>query len=224
MSKLSTEKELIQRFQQGDAMAFNTIYNRFYSTLRYFSQRLTCQKREAEDIAVETFVKLYRLCGNFENVANIRAFLYVTARNACYDYLSYSHRRPAYEKELHTDFAEQEIYPLKDEIDNTNALKAIFEAIERLPEECGKVFKLAYVQGFKTTDIVRLLAIPEQTVRSHRRRSVKLLRIDLFEQRLPEAALACRSIVRTGAVKPMSMPMTDEEAGGRSIATAGPAW
>lgn len=105
MSKPSTEKELMYRFQQGDAIAFNTIYNRYYSSLRYFSQRLTCQKREAEDIAVETFVKLYRLCGNFENVANIRAFLYVTARNACYDYLSYTHRRPSHEKESEAVYA-----------------------------------------------------------------------------------------------------------------------
>ncbi len=208
MSKLSTEKELIQRFQQGDAMAFNTIYNRFYTSLRYFSQRLTCQKRESEDIAVETFVKLYRLCGNFENVANIRAFLYVTARNACYDYLSYTHRRPAYEKEASGDFAEQEVYPVREEPDTTLALKAVFEAVESLPEECGKVFKLAYVQGLKTTDIARLLAIPEQTVRSHRRRSIKLLRIALFEKRLPEAALICLSMVRTGTILPIREVVT----------------
>lgn len=200
MSKLSTEKELIYRFQQGDAIAFNTIYNRYYSSLRYFSQRLTCQKRESEDIAVETFVKLYRLCGNFENVANIRAFLYVTARNACYDYLSYTHRKPGTEKDSSLAYMEQELYLVKDEMDTTSALKAVFEAVESLPEECRKVFKMAYVQGHKTTDIARLLAIPEQTVRGHRRRSIKLLRITLFEKRLPEAALLCLSVVRTGAL------------------------
>jgi len=208
MRKLSTEKELIQRFQQGEAMAFNTIYNRFYTSLRYFSQRLTCQKRESEDIAVETFIKLYRLCGNFENIANIRAFLYVTARNACYDYLSYTHRRPACEKEANTGFTEQEVYPVKDEIDTSGTLKAVFEAVESLPEECGKVFKLAYAQGLKTIDIARLLAIPEQAVRSHRRRSIKLLRIALFEKRLPEAALICLSMVRTGTATPIREVVT----------------
>ncbi|WP_315823660.1 RNA polymerase sigma factor [Paraflavitalea speifideaquila] len=200
MSKTSTEKELMQRFRQGDALAFNTIYNRYYSSLRYFSQRLTCRKREAEDIAVETFVKLYRLCGNFDNVANIRAFLYVTARNACYDYLSFTHHRPAYEKDLEQVFAGQETYPIKEESTAHTLQQAVFEAMEHLPEECGKVFKLAYVQGLKTTDIARLLAIPEQVVRGHRRRSIKLLRIALFEKRLPEAALICLNMVRTGSL------------------------
>jgi DNA-binding NarL/FixJ family response regulator len=59
---------------------------------------------------------------------------------------------------------------------------------------------MAYVQGLKTIDIARLLAVPEQAVRNHRRRSIKLLRIALFEKRLPEAALICLNMARTGAL------------------------
>ena len=208
MSKTSTEKELMLRFQQGDALAFNTIYNRYYSSLRYFSQRLTCQKREAEDIAVETFVKLYRLCGNFENVANIRAFLYVTARNACYDYLAYTHRRPVREEDGHVVHAGNDLYPVKNDTVTAPVLQAVFEAIENLPEESRKVFKMAYVQGLKTTDIARLLDLPGQVVRGHRRRSIKLLRIALFEKRLPEAALVCLSMARTGVLTPIREVMS----------------
>lgn len=207
MSKLSTEKELMHRFQQGDAAAFNTIYNRYYFSLRDFSKRLTCQKREAEDIAVETFVKLYRLCGNFENVANIRAFLYVTARNACYDYLSYTHRKPAQGWE-HPIRIERESYPGSEGITTSIVLKAVFEAIESLPEECGRVFKMTHVQGLKTVDIARALAISEQAVRSHRRRSIKLLRMALFQKRLPEAALICLSMVKNGPVTPIRKVVT----------------
>lgn len=197
MSKTSTEKELMHRFQQGDAMAFNTIYNRYYSSLRYFSQRLTCRRQESEDIAIETFIKLYRLCGNFDNMANIRAFLYVTARNACYDYLSWAHRRPIGEK---GSDAGMEVFTFKDEVDHSLLLKAVKEAIESLPDEYGKVFKLAYIQGLKTTDIARLLTIPESTARGHRRQSVKMMRIALFEKRMPEIALLCLSMARTGAL------------------------
>lgn len=203
MSKSSTEKELMYRFQQGEALAFNTIYNRYFSSLRYFSQRLTCRKQEAEDIAIETFVKLYRLCGNFENVANIRAFLYVTARNACYDYLSRVHRQPVPEKDAYTG---HDSYTIKDELDMTVVLKAVVQAVESLPEEYGKVFKMAYIQGLKTTAIARLLALSEQTVRGYRRRSIKMLRIALFEKRLPEVALLCRGMVRTGALTAIREP------------------
>lgn len=200
MSKLSTEKELINRFQQGDALAFNTIYNRYYSSLRYFAHRLICRKQEAERIAIETFIKLYRLCGNFENMAGIRAFLYVTARNACYDYLSYSHRKPALDNEDMISWTEQEQEPATGNAAGNTLLKAIVEAVENLPEECGKVFKMAYVQGLKTMDIARLLALPEQAVRTCRRRSIKLLRVILFEKRLPEAALVCLNVAKTGAL------------------------
>jgi RNA polymerase sigma factor (sigma-70 family) len=207
MSKPSTEKELMHRFQQGDAAAFNTIYNRYYFSLRDFSKRLTCQKQQAEDIAVETFVKLYRLCGNFENVANIRAFLYVTARNACYDYLSYTHRKPAHERE-HPVSTERENYPGSEGVETATVLKAVFEAIEGLPEECGRVFKLTHVQGLKSVDIARALSISEQAVRSHRRRSIKMLRMALFQKRLPEAALICLSMVKSGPETPIRKVVT----------------
>jgi RNA polymerase sigma factor (sigma-70 family) len=189
MSSPSMEKELMHRFQKGDAVAFNTIYNRYYSLLRDFSFRLICQKQEAEDIVIETFVKLFRLYGNFESVANIRAFLYVTARNACYDYLFYTHRRPAQEKEFAGTLRQQGHYPGKGEPETEGMLQAVLEAIENLPEESCRIFKMIYLQGLKTTAIAQLLHVSEQSVRQHKRHSIQLLRIALFERRLPAAAL-----------------------------------
>ena len=208
MSNPTTEKELMRRFQRGDAAAFNTIYNRYFSSLRYFSYRLINQKQEAEDIAIETFVKLFRLCGNFETVANIRAFLYVTARNACYDYLSYIHRQPVRDKDYSSAFADLEGYAAKEDMHTETILKAIFEAIENLPEESCKVFKMTYVEGIKTATVAQLLNISEQAVRNHKRRSIQLLRIDLFRKCQPGAALVCLSRVKTGTLTPIRKMMS----------------
>lgn len=199
MSKLTTEKDLMIRFQQGEAMAFNTIYNRFFTSLRHFTYRLTCQKEYAGQITVETFAKLYRLCNNFENTANIKAFLYVTARNACYEYLALSHRKQGEQQ----GSARLPDWPLKhcnktDEgpIDVEQAVK---EAINTLPASHRRVFRLAYQQGRKTAEIARDLQLTETVVRGYRRDSIRLLRIALFERNLPEAALSCLRLARLQA-------------------------
>lgn len=203
MSTVMTETALIHRFQKGDARAFNTIYNRYFYSLRYFSLRLICQKQEAEEITVETFLKLYRLCANFENIANIRAFLYVTARNACYDYLSWMHRQPA-EPSLMTAGPDGEYrYPGGSGLAEDQILRALFEAIESLPPEHYQVFKLSYVRGQKTGDIADMLQTNAQAVKVVKRRAIQLLRIALFEKNLPEAALGYLSMVKTGDLTPI---------------------
>jgi RNA polymerase sigma factor (sigma-70 family) len=196
MSNQSTEKTLIARFRQGDAEAFNTVYNRHYSTLRYFSFRLISQKSEAEAITVDTFMKLFFLCRNFDTMANIRAFLYVTARNACYDYLSYKHRHPAEHQDYQPETQENGAYGATRE--NGNVLMAVFDAIENLPAAYHQVFKLAYVKGQKVTSIAEDLRLKEQAVRNYKKRSIQLLRIALFQKNLPSAALTCLSMVKKG--------------------------
>lgn len=186
----------MHRFQRGDAQAFNTIYNRFFTPLRHFSGRLTCQKQFADDITIETFAKLYRLCANFDNVANVKAFLYVTARNACYDHLAYSHRtvqgpsihnRPSELRSLHAINHESQL---------AEVLKTVQEAVDSLPAENGRVLKLAYQQGYKNAGIAQELGLTESAVRSYRRGGIKLLRIALFREQQPEAALNCLNLVR----------------------------
>ena len=197
MSQPSTEKALMRRFRNGDALAFNTIYNRYYSTLRYFSYRLIGQKQQAEGIAVETFVKLYRLCRSFESMASIRAFLYVTARNACYDYLAYAHHQPEEPEEPEYMSVDSGQDASVAEAAESAEAKALSEAISELPTEYCRVFKLAYLQGHKATAIARHLMINEQTVRNYKRRSIQLLRIALFKMNQPLAALTCQSMVKT---------------------------
>lgn len=199
MSKLTTEKDLMIRFQQGEAMAFNTIYNRFFTSLRHFTHRLTCQKEYAGHITVETFAKLYRLCNNFENIANVKAFLYVTARNACYEYLALSHRK---QMEQHSSPRPQ-IRPFRSDyekdMDPVDIGQALTEAVNALPVFHRRVFRLAYQQGRKTAEIARDLQLTETAVRGYRRDSIRLLRIALFERQLPEAALSCLNLARLQA-------------------------
>ena len=67
---------------------------------------------------------------------------------------------------------------LTDQIE-TEVLTELFQAIEKLPAECGKVFKLSYLEGLPIEDVAQKLEISVYTVKSQRARARKLLQENL---------------------------------------------
>ena len=84
--------EIVSGFNKGNQRSFSSIFNTYYASLCFFAERMILDKQEAEDIVEETFVKLWRLHANFETMQNIKAFLYITTKNACLNYIKQSDR------------------------------------------------------------------------------------------------------------------------------------
>ena len=55
----------------------------------------------------------------------------------------------------------------------------IFRAIDQLPEECRKVFKLSYIDGMEVCKVAETLHISENTVKTQRLRARKFLKENL---------------------------------------------
>jgi RNA polymerase sigma-70 factor (family 1) len=172
---------IIAGFQQGSKDAFAAVYNMHYSRLYGFIKKLVEDREEAQDITAETFVKLWKLHANFNTAENIKAFLYITARNACMDFLRYRKRQTTNKQELgYVLLQQEEDVPTTshDEI-KTEVLKQIHSEIENLPTQCRRIFKMAWLEGRKNAEIAEQLALTEQTIRNQKARAVKILRVAL---------------------------------------------
>jgi RNA polymerase sigma-70 factor (family 1) len=172
---------IIAGFQQGSKDAFASVYNMHYSRLYGFIKKLVEDREEAQDITAETFVKLWKLHANFNTAENIKAFLYITARNACMDFLRYRQRQTTNKQELgYVLLQQEEDVPTTshDEI-KTAVLKQIHSEIENLPTQCRRIFKMAWLEGRKNAEIAQQLALTEQTIRNQKARAVKILRVAL---------------------------------------------
>lgn len=173
-------------FNKGSEIAFKKVYHHFYPQLRHFALSLTNDPEEAKDIASDALLKLYQRYQLFDNLANVRAFLYVSVRNKCFDYLKMTRRLT----ERHKEFAERmrEDAGLESEQVRGEVLHTIFTAVENLPAECKKIFKMAFYQGMSHAEIAGQLAVTEATVRSQKRRALQLLREVLSDHHL---VIAC---------------------------------
>jgi RNA polymerase sigma-70 factor (family 1) len=183
------ENDLIVQFNEGDTEAFTTIYNRYYSTLYYFVRRFIPEREDAEDITADIFAKLWHLRANLQTIKNIEAFLYITGRNACLDFLRHIQRRNLRQKELFETLLQQPEEGVLDEEVKTAVLRTIYAEIEKLPRSTRNVFKMAYLEGMSNGEIADALNINNQSVRNYKLRAVKLLRIALLNKNMVMGAL-----------------------------------
>ncbi|HEX9513826.1 MAG TPA: sigma-70 family RNA polymerase sigma factor [Puia sp.] len=175
------EKELVENFMRGDPKAFKEIYDIYFNRIFVFAIKLTGAKEEAEDIALDSFTKLFKMYRRFENLPNIQAFLYVTTRNACLNYLKYRQTMESKKKEWAITNLETETWLEINQIEG-EMLKAIYNAVEELPKGCKDIIKM-YLEGLNTAEISTRLHISAPTVRSQKRYAIQLLKAALRSRR-----------------------------------------
>ena len=175
--------ELVAEFNKGNPRSFSSIFNTYYSALCFFAERMILNKEEAEDIVGESFVKLWRLHENFETMQNIKAFLYITTKNACLNFIKQSERTAKNKSDLVYTLAKKEDHVLT-EITKVEVLREVHAAIESLPPQCRKIVRMSFVEGMKNDEIAQQLSLSVNTVRNQKARAVYLLKMKLLNTNL----------------------------------------
>lgn len=155
--ELENERQLIERCQEGDLRAYETVYRQFHQPLLRFALRLLGSREDAEDAVQMTFIKLYRGIDNFRFDARFSTYLMRIAINVCYDVLEKRKRQKMRDLEpVETSYQPQSELHLQLE-----------EAIKTLPERMRECFILFAIEGFKQTEIAAMLDLSVGTVKAH---------------------------------------------------------
>ena len=87
------DRTLIDLSRGGDLDAFNELVNRYQDAVYGVALKMVRNPATAEDLAQDTFISAFRNITKFRG-GNFRAWLLRIARNATYDHLRRSKRRP----------------------------------------------------------------------------------------------------------------------------------
>lgn len=182
--------DLIAAFRKEDQEAINHIYKMHYRPLCYFARGLINNKEEAEDIVVETFIKLLRKRKDFDKLSDIQGFLYTATRNACLDFLKHVNRKTASHKEIIYLMEKDEDY-IQSRIFKAELLKMILQEVEQQPPIRKKIFKMIFVEGLNNEEIAQKLDITIDTVRVQKSRALQAVRSVLLKNELLSIAGIC---------------------------------
>ena len=131
-----------------------------------------CRNREdAEDVVQNTFLQYLHTKQEFDSEEHIRAWLLRTAVNQSKNMVKAFWRRNR--TSLEEYMAE---VPFREPQD-----RSLVEAVLALPESCRIVIHLYYYEGYSVQEIASMLALPENTVKSHLFRARDMLRQQLKE-------------------------------------------
>lgn len=81
-----TELALVSRLRDGDAAAFDAVYEEYRARIYSFLARLSRSRDVAEDLAEETWLRLVASSGRLQPDTRLGPWLFTVARNLYYSY------------------------------------------------------------------------------------------------------------------------------------------
>ncbi|MCS3800893.1 RNA polymerase sigma factor [Niastella sp. OAS944] len=188
---LLTANDVLQ-FNAGDGNAFDKVYKAFFKYVFHITRRYLSDEDDARDITQETFITLWKHEGQFETGQNIKAFVSITARNAC---LNLIRNRIRANKELrkvadginvavdHEDFEEIERKELRMLVE-ANTLEVLTQAIAKLPEDKREAVNLYYFGNLTKVEIGQRCGISPTAAAKRLNKAIDLLRINLLPRNI----------------------------------------
>ena len=178
------EIALMKRVGQGDARAYRELSERHLRSIVAYADRLLGQPAEAEDVAQETFLRLWKDAGRWQPRARLSTWLHRMAHNLCIDRLR--KRRETSPEHLDRQSAGDRPSTL---LARKQIAQQVDAALHGLPERQRAAIQLVHYQGLTNIETAEVLDVGVEAVESLLSRARKTLRerlADLQDSQQPE--------------------------------------
>lgn len=167
---LTDEEAMVRVREQDDPGAFAVLVERWEVRIQRLCTRMTGDPRRGEELAQESFARLFAARKTYRQDARLSTFLWRIALNLCYDERRQASRRPQSLLEREGGRGLEAVAAAEDPPDVVVAererAEAVREALGRLPEHYRAVLVLRHYQGLKFREIAEVLGVPQGTVKS----------------------------------------------------------
>lgn len=166
------DAELIKRAYAGDAEAVRALVDGYLDRIVGFSYRILGDAAAAEDVAQETFLRLWRQAGRWRADAPVSSWLHKVAHNLCIDRVRKVAPAPLDDVPEPADLADGPARAFH----RTELAAAIDEAIAALPERQGAAIHLVHREEMSNIEAAEVLGVSVEAVESLLARGRRTLR------------------------------------------------
>ncbi len=178
------EKYLFSQLKSGDEKAFEYFFKTYFESLYQYAFQISREQVQAEEIVEDTFVMLWEKREQIDLHGTPKSYLFRMVYNQCLNYFKHKKVGDKYKEFfLHhqpvSDFSGSFTgYPLETLI-NQEFQELLERSIQKLPDQCRRVFTMSRLEGRKNKEIADRLGISVNTVKTQLLRGLKAVRIDL---------------------------------------------
>ncbi|GBF33773.1 RNA polymerase sigma factor RpoE [Desulfocucumis palustris] len=180
--ELRPDDVLVQKSKNGDLDAFDELVKKYESKIYTVAYRFTSNHADANDLAQETFIRVYQSLGTFRGDSSFATWLYRIAANVCRDELRRQQRRKKVSLDEIMSHPGGNIY-LADEasspeesLERNELQRAVQKCLNTLSEEQRLILVMREIQGLSYEEIAASLDCSLGTVKSRLSRSRQALK------------------------------------------------
>jgi RNA polymerase sigma-70 factor, ECF subfamily len=178
------DEEVMHLVQQGNARAFELLYDRHGGAAFSLAYRMMGNRVAAEDVAQEAFLSIWRSRLRYQpERGSVRTWVLGIVHHRAIDALRRSIVHDRRRVEVEGIEEKHEAPELTDvEAARREEARSVRGALESLPEDQSRVIELAYFGGFSHSQIAEMLEMPVGTVKGRMRLGLEKLRRALVAQ------------------------------------------
>ena len=186
-----TDVQLMLDVKAGDQQSFELLLQRYRTPLVNFLFRMVRSREQAEDLAQEVFIRVYRAREEYVPTAKFTTWLFRIATNLALNSLR-DHRHQKLEMSIDapltadTEDGDERPFEIADkhptveqELVEEERKKMIRRAIEKLPEKQRAAVLLHKYQELDYAEIAKILSCSESALKSLLFRAYEVLRVEL---------------------------------------------
>ena len=175
-----SDSDLVVRFLDGETRRFQQLVDRYEQRMVNFIQRSIGDRQRAEDLAQETFIRVYRHIHRFDTSRKFSTWIYTIASNLAKNELRNRSRSPLVLFQTLTSSWDDDHRPLQfedssmspdDMFRKRNLQELVEKAAEQLPPHHREVFILREMEGKSYEEIAEITDTQLGTVKSRLNRA-----------------------------------------------------
>lgn len=183
----NNDQIIINQIIAGDTYVFAVLVDRYKNLVYTLCLRMLKNKEEAEEVAQDTFIKVYKSLEKFKGESKFSTWIYKVTYHSCLDRLKKNKKE--YLNVGIDEFTEHQVKTIDNALDtliDDERKQAIKECLQLLPSDDSFLLTLYYFEEQSLDEIAKIVDLRPNNVKVKLFRSRKKLASILKERLEPE--------------------------------------
>lgn len=147
-------EEKYKSYLSGDEKAFDDVLNALRNSLTLFINRYVRSLAVAEDLAIDTFMELIVHKHRYNFKVKLKTYLFTIGKRKALDFLKHQNK---FEIVNIDDYDRADLQSLEDSVIRSEESKAVYSAIDTLPEDMKTAVYLFYIEDLSYKETAKVI-------------------------------------------------------------------